>query len=128
MLNTLSGNNTGLDSFVDTWLEPIRAGDPPTVERGRRFLLKLSTQWLNVDADHPDLFTCDGAGDGGIDAAFLRRGEDKEEGDTWYLFQGKLGGVSPQAIVAEGTKLVNTLSGGRRRASHRSTNLLGRIA
>ncbi len=39
-----------LEAFRDSWLESVKSGAPSTVELGRRFALKLVTQWLDVSA------------------------------------------------------------------------------
>jgi hypothetical protein len=113
----MSEDTTGLESYLETWLEPVRDGNPSTVEQGRTFITRICSQWLRMDPDDPDLIYCDGPGDGGIDAAYLMRGMEESEsvGDTWYLFQGKLGGVAPQMLITEGTKVIDTLSGHKRR-------------
>lgn len=89
-------NVVGFDDFRKQWLEDIRAGEPSSVEMGHRFAHKLFTQWHDVTNGSDDLTYCDGPGDGGIDLAYLERGEkDKDSenvgGDTWYLVQSKYG-------------------------------------
>lgn len=64
------------EAFLAEWLTEVRAGSPSTVELGRRFAQKLFAQWQDVDASSSDIVYCDGAGDGGIDLAYLDRGED----------------------------------------------------
>src|SRR5438034_10308296 len=86
------------EAYREAWLEDVRAGEPPTLELGRRFARKLLTQWRDIGDSGDDLVYCDGSGDGGIDIAYLDRGEEGEEGDetsaeghTWYLVQSKYG-------------------------------------
>jgi hypothetical protein len=125
----MSEDTTGLESYLETWLEPVRDGNPSTVEQGRTFITRICSQWLRMDPDDPDLIYCDGPGDGGIDAAYLMRGMEESEsvGDTWYLFQGKLGGVAPQMLITEGTKVIDTLSGHKRRGHQLSAELFARL-
>ncbi len=93
--------------FIEEWLVDVQAGKPSTVELGHRFAQKLVTQWLDVSENSDDLVYCDGAGDGGIDVAFLDRGESMEgeeattQADTWYLVQSKYG----KAFQGTGTLL-----------------------
>ena len=80
-----------LEGFKRSWLEDVRAGNPPTVELGRRFALKLETQWLDTSDTTVDFIHCDGSGDGGIDIALLDTGPEEVSdttgisGHTWYL-------------------------------------------
>ena len=85
------------EAFREQWLSDIDKGDPCTIELGRRFAHKLVQQWRDIDDSSTDLVYCDGAGDGGIDIAYLDRGEDEANsengasGHTWYLVQSKYG-------------------------------------
>ena len=85
------------DEFREQWLIDVEHGSPSTVEIGRRFAQKLIRQWRDADDSSSDLVYCDGAGDGGIDIAYLDRGEDEGAaensvaGHTWYLVQSKYG-------------------------------------
>jgi hypothetical protein len=103
------------EAFRQEWLEDIVEGNPSTVELGSRFSRKLITQWLGVDESSDDIVYCDGSGDGGIDIAYLNRGESSdegsEEGDTWYLVQSKYGtdfGGSG-TLLEESQKVIDTL-------------------
>ena len=85
-------NELTFEAFETEWLADVTAGSPNTLELGRRFSRKLVSQWLEFaeDVESPDdVVYCDGTGDGGIDIAYLQRGDDTEEnsngGDTWYL-------------------------------------------
>src|SRR4051812_35686464 len=112
----------GLSSYPDfktEWLTSITAGDPSTVELGRRFAVKLVEQWLDRDSDGVEVIYCDGTGDGGIDAAWLDEGDSAvsgpddavSSGDTWYLVQSKYGSAfaGVGTVLEEGQKLVDTL-------------------
>jgi hypothetical protein len=64
-----------LEDFSQEWLASVRDGNPSTSELGRRFARKLLTHWLDVEDASDDLVYCDGSGDGGIDIAYLHRGD-----------------------------------------------------
>ncbi len=124
-----------LRDFTQEWLSDVQAGKPSTVELGRRFAQKLVTQWLDVSENSDDLVYCDGAGDGGIDVAFLDRGETAEgeepnvQGHTWYLVQSKYGKAfqGTGTLLAEGQKVIDTLDGKRTRLSSLAEELLDRL-
>ena len=63
------------DAYRSEWLREIEDGSPTTVELGRRFAHKLLSDWLELDEASADIVFCDGAGDGGIDVAYLEQGE-----------------------------------------------------
>jgi hypothetical protein len=121
--------------FANQWLTDIVAGKPSTVELGHRFAQKLITQWLDVSENTDDLVYCDGAGDGGIEVAYLERGESSEadeaetQGHTWYLVQSKYGTAfqGQKTLVDEGRKVIDTLDGRRPRLSALSDALLQRL-
>lgn len=121
------------EEFKAEWLQEIIAGNPSTVELGNRFSRKLITQWLDVEDDPVNLVFCDGSGDGGIDAAFLIKGDEREndevDGDTWFLVQSKYGrafsGVN--TLITEGHKIIETLDGRRLNLSSLSEDLLLKI-
>lgn len=124
------------DAFEKEWLENIVAGNPNTMELGRRFSRKLISQWLDFteDVESPDdLIYCDGTGDGGIDIACLQRGDDTEDnsngGDTWFLVQSKYGSAfsGVKTILEEGQKLIDTIDGKRNNLSSLSANLVERL-
>jgi len=69
----------GLDDFEQQWLEEIVEGQPSTVQLGHRFAQKLLRDWHEIDASSSEMILCDGAGDGGIDAAVFVK-EDLSEG------------------------------------------------
>lgn len=86
-----TSDSVDFEAFREQWLSDVEKGDPSTVELGRRFAHKLVQQWRDIDDSSTDLVYCDGAGDGGIDIAYLDRGEDEASsennasGHTWYL-------------------------------------------
>jgi hypothetical protein len=121
------------EAFRQEWLEDIVEANPSTVELGKRFSRKLITQWLDVDESSDDIVYCDGSGDGGIDIAFLNRGESvdesSEEGDTWYLIQSKYGKAfaGSKTLLEEAQKIIDTLDGKQKNLSSLSQDLLERL-
>lgn len=123
------------ESFVQVWLEDVREGTPSTLEIGRRFAHKLLAQWRDADASSIDLVYCDGTGDGGIDVAFLDRGdedtatEESSGGHTWYLVQSKYGSAfrGSDTLLREGQKVIDTLDGKRTNLSSLAEGLLERL-
>ncbi len=118
------------DDYREEWLEDVRAGKPSTTELGHRFARKLLTQWLDIEDSSDDLVYCDGAGDGGIDIAYLQRSEDREaDGDTWYLVQSKYGRAfqGVHTLIEEGQKVISTLDGKRAKLSSLAEGLLERL-
>lgn len=82
--------------FLNEWMSELLIDSPSTILLGQRFAKKVLVQTKELDPDSMDLRVLDGSGDGGIDVAYLARGEevDMEEdntdkGDNWYLVQGK---------------------------------------
>ncbi|HEY5375172.1 MAG TPA: AIPR family protein [Polyangiaceae bacterium] len=123
-------------AFCAEWLGDIRAGEPSTTELGHRFGRKLLCQWLDIDDSSEDLVYCDGAGDGGIDIAYLQRGEGHDaegdgrtEGHTWFLVQSKFGSAfaGPLTLLEEAQKIIDTLDGKRTKLSSLSQALLERL-
>jgi len=124
------------EQFHEEWLNDVQEGNPSTTEIGHRFSQKIMSQWRDIDHNSNDLIYCDGAGDGGIDIAYLYRGEDSDtetsnsaEGDTWYLVQSKYGTAFRNSVtlLEEGQKLVDTLDGQRLRLSSLASGLTDRI-
>lgn len=124
------------DSFLEAWLDDVRLGEPSTLELGRRFARKLLLQWRDIGESGDDLVFCDGSGDGGIDIAYLDRGEEGEEGDetsseghTWYLVQSKYGTAfqGSGTLLSEGQKVIDTLDGKRTNLSSLAEGLLDRL-
>lgn len=123
------------EAFRTSWLQSVQAGSPSTVELGRRFALKLISQWLDASETTADLVYCDGSGDGGIDLAFLDEGPDsandaaEESGHAWYLVQSKYGSAFAGAgtLLVEGQKVIETLDGRRDRLNSLAEGLLERL-
>lgn len=124
------------DTYKNEWLADIRRDAPSNVELAGRFTDKLLTQWLDISSVFDDLVYCDGSGDGGIDAAYLARGEtadddtaESSDGDTWYLVQSKYGSAfqGPDTLLSEGRKVIETLTGQRTRLSSLAGGLLERL-
>jgi hypothetical protein len=122
------------DAFRKEWLDDITQDNPSTVELGNRFSRKLITQWLDLAESSDDIVYCDGTGDGGIDIACLHRGDDSdestEEGDTWYLVQGKYGSAfsGTGTLLREAQKVVDTLDGNKPNLSSLAQGLLERLS
>lgn len=123
-------------AFLAEWLTEVTSGNPSTTQLGNHFAHKLITQWLDIDDTSDELIYCDGAGDGGIDVAYLQRSDSQEEeqesaveGDRWYLIQSKYGkafqGVS--TLFEESHKVIETLEGHRQKLSSLSADLIERI-
>jgi hypothetical protein len=120
------------DTFRDEWLKDVVAGGPSTALKGRRFAQKLFTQWRDIPDASDDLIYCDGPADGGIDLAYLERGETDSEnvsGDTWYLVQSKFGSgfQGSDSILRDGQKIIDTLDIGREPLSETVTGLTERL-
>lgn len=123
------------ETFRASWLEDVQHGNPSTVELGRRFSLKIISQWLDTSAANADLVYCDGSGDGGIDVAFLDEGPDstsdaaEESGHVWYLVQSKYGSAFAGigTLLVEGQKVIETLDGRRARLNSLAEGLLERL-
>ncbi len=90
-------------------------------------------QWLDFSEDTDDIIFCDGSGDGGIDVAFLQRGdileENTNEGDTWYLIQSKYGSAfsGVDTLLREAQKVIETLDGKNKKLSSLATDVLERL-
>ena len=118
----LHTEETTFEQFRAAWVEGIEAMDT-SVDKGREFAIKLASQWLEVDPDSDEFNYTDGSGDGGIDVAYLYRGEyesdedeqDESQGDTWYLFQCKYGtaGQVRGMVRTELRKMFDTIAGSR---------------
>ncbi len=128
-------SQTSFEEFREQWLEDVRTDSPSTIELGRRFAHKLLTQWLEIDDPSADLIYCDGSGDGGIDIAYLDRGDADDDGesssvgDTWYIVQSKYGkafqGVN--TLLEESRKIITTLEGRQQRLSSLAEGLMERL-
>ena len=81
------------EEFEDQWLQEVRADNPSTTQLGNRFAQKILRDWHEIDEATAEIILCDGAGDGGIDAAVFVKADPNEgiEGSTWILVQSKYG-------------------------------------
>lgn len=121
------------DDFKTEWLEEITEGKPSTVDLGNRFSKKLIMQWLDFNEDTDDIVFCDGSKDGGIDIAYLQRGETTEDnandGDTWFLIQSKYGSAfaGKGTLLIEAQKVIETVDGKTKRLSSLANDLVERL-
>lgn len=117
--------------FEEQWLGDVREGNPSTTQLGNRFAQKILRDWHEIDDSTAEVILCDGAGDGGIDAAIFVKSDPSEgiEGDSWILVQSKYGtalaGVN--TITLEAQKLFATLEGKRGSLSSLSAALVMRL-
>ena len=120
-----------LDDFEEQWLQDIQVGAPSTTQLGNRFAQKILRDWHEIDEATAEIILCDGAGDGGIDAAVFVKPDAAEgiEGATWILVQSKYGTAlsGPNTITLEAQKLFATLEGRRGSLSSLSTELVERL-
>lgn len=123
------------EQFRASWLESVTEGAPSPSELGRRFALKLVTQWIDASEQSSDFILCDGSGDGGIDIALLDTGPDEssdapeESGHTWYLVQSKYGRAfnGTSTLLVEGQKIIDTLDGRRSNLNSLAEGVLERL-
>lgn len=138
MAKELSGTNWGklnnvvsFEEFEQQWLEEIREGNPSTTALGNRFAQKILRDLYDVDDAGAEVILCDGAGDGGIDAAVFLKADPSEgiEGDTWMIVQSKYGSAltGVVTIVVEAQKLFATLEGRNQSFSSLSGELIQRL-
>lgn len=120
-----------LEEFESQWLEEVISDSPSTTQLGHRFAEKILRDWHEIDSATSEIILCDGAGDGGIDAAVFVAEDLLEgiEGDTWILVQSKYGSSfsGSETISAEAQKLFATLEGKREKLSSISAELAGRL-
>lgn len=120
-----------LKDFEAQWLDEIEVGMPSSTMKGHRFAQKILRDWLELDADMAEIIYCDGAGDGGIDAAVYipHEAEEGSEGDTWMLVQSKYGSAfrGADTLFAEAEKVFATLEGKRNNLSSISDDVVKRI-
>lgn len=97
---------------------------PNSVEKGREFAIRISSQYLEVDPNDENFHWTDGPNDGGIDIAYLDLGDGDTDDDgadedpvgtTWWIFQCKYAGAPSKAvrIFEEGQKLLATIFGNK---------------
>lgn len=119
------------EEFETQWLEDVQADSPSTTQLGNRFAQKILRHWLEIDEATAEVILCDGAGDGGIDAAVFVKADPAEgiEGTTWILVQSKYGTAlsGPSTITLEAQKLFATLEGRRPALSSLSIELVERL-
>lgn len=124
-------NVISLEDFEAQWLEEIEAGAPSTTKKGHRFAQKILRDWLDLDTETAEVIYCDGAGDGGIDAAVFVPHDANEdvEGDAWLLVQGKYGSAfrGADTLFSEAQKVFATLEGRRENLSSLSGDVVKRI-
>jgi AIPR protein len=132
-------DQVSFDDFREQWLKDVQEGNPSHIELGHRFAHKLFTQWRDISEASDDLVYCDGSGDGGIDLAYLERGESINSGsgetdngnggDTWYLVQSKYGSSfqGTNILLEEGQKVIETLDVGRERLSEVTGGVIERV-
>lgn len=129
-------DDIAFEDYRASWLEDVTKGSPSTVELGRRFALKLITQWMEDSIETDNFIYCDGSRDGGIDLALLDTGPEESidetgvSGHTWYLVQSKFGSAfaGPQTLLIEGQKVIDTLDGKRERLNSLAEGLLERLS
>ncbi|MGV6476795.1 AIPR family protein [Azotobacter vinelandii] len=129
-------DDIAFEDYRASWLEDVTVGSPSTVELGRRFALKLITQWMEDSIETDNFIYCDGSRDGGIDLALLDTGPEESadetgvSGHTWYLVQSKYGSAfaGPQTLLIEGQKVIDTLDGKRERLNSLAEGLLERLS
>ncbi len=117
------------EEYRAEWLKAVKKGNPSTLELSKRFAHQLITQWFEIDDSSDDIVYCDGAGDGGIDIAYLKRAEFIDEGDTWYLVQSKYGVASSgtKMLFNEVKKMIDTLEGKNQNLSFSTQDLVERL-
>jgi len=126
-------NQLTFEAFESEWLTDILANNPNSLEKGRRFSRKLIGHWFDFDGENEspdDIVYCDGTGDGGIDIAYLQRGDDEDDnGNIWYLVQSKYGKAfqGTNTLLQEAQKLIDTLDGKRTNLSSLAENLVQRL-
>jgi hypothetical protein len=130
-------DTVSFEQFRDEWLADVCSGNPSTTQLGNRFSHKILTQWLDVGDDADEPIMCDGAGDGGIDIAYLHRkeaadggdGDTLAMGDTWYLVQSKYGTAfrGVKTLIEESQKLFETLDGNRAKLNSLAAGLVERL-
>jgi hypothetical protein len=124
VFNASQPSAVDFEAYRAEWLKDVIDGNPSTIELGRRFAHKLITQWFEIDDSSDDIVYCDGAGDGGIDIAYLKRATDEH---TWYLVQSKYSTASSRQIFSEAQKMIGTLEGKNQNISSSTQDLLERL-
>jgi hypothetical protein len=131
MEDDMSG--TSYENFKQEWLVDVINDNPSTVELGHRFSRKILGDWLDFNSETEDVIFCDGAGDGGIDVAFLVLGDilddGTSEGNVWYLVQSKHGSAfaGTSTVLIEGQKVIENLRGNKSSLSSLGEEVSNRI-
>ena len=122
------------EEFKDTIISEIEAGNPSTVEKGRRFIIEMERHLVDVtEDDAARIYHPDGPADGGIDLAYLSEAGDVLEdddpdtdvnGDVWYIVQSKYGSADATMLMSEAMKVLDTLTVGQRTLNHDARNLV----
>ncbi len=124
------------EDFKNEWLKEINSlsndCEPSTVKKGKRFLEKITKQWLDLsDIDEDNIDFCDGMGDGGIDLIYLKKGDEEcGEGNKLYLIQSKYNSSfkGSSTLLTETQKVIETVCGERKRlSSSLSENIVKKI-
>jgi hypothetical protein len=124
------------EEYKQSWLEKEEiTPNLNTLEKGRRFAIKLLTEYYEIPEDEDNIFQIDGSGDGGIDIAYLAKADMYEEdleiesGDTWYIVQSKFGSSYSgfKTLLPEAQKIFNTIQGFTQNLSSSSKSLVEKI-
>ena len=107
-------NKVDYQAFKEHWFSERFDGTESSLLKGRKFAEEIVRQWF--DNSDLELIICDGSKDGGIDIAFLIGAdaeENQQEGDIWYVVQGKFGTAfaGRETLRAEGLKVIETIEG-----------------
>lgn len=105
-------NKVDYQAFKEHWFSERFDGTESSLLKGRKFAEEMVRQWF--DNSDLELIICDGSKDGGIDIAFLigaNAEENQQEGDIWYVVQGKFGTsfAGRETLRAEGLKVIETI-------------------
>lgn len=107
-------NSISFDVFRDQWLRSLREGNPTQAELGRRFALKIFSQWRDIGHLADDVAYMDGSSGEGIDLIYVERGESDDEaivGEIWYVVEAKMTTepLPPSGIAQAGRQAIDTL-------------------
>lgn len=128
---------TSLEELRSLWCDEIDQ-NANTVDKGRDFAIRISSQYLDVDPDDENFHWTDGPNDGGIDVAYLDLGQDETSdgpqpegvlvGTTWFAFQCKYSSSPGPTfkVFEEGRKFLSTVSD-RSRRSRRNSEVIDKL-
>ena len=116
---TMSDPKPTYEAFREQWLADHVDPNGTSVQKGTAFATALLSQWQDIEDGTGEIVHCDGAGDGGVDAAVFCPADPGEEedqptdGDAWYIVQSKYGAAfaGEQTLTSEGMKVVRFLEG-----------------